>query len=957
MDNRDQAPSPNLHLPSLEEEILAFWERERIFERSVEERSADKQFVFFEGPPTANAKPAIHHVLGRTFKDAIPRYKTMQGYRVVRKAGWDTHGLPVELQVEKSLGISGKPQIENIVPGDVDASIARFNQLCKESVWQHKEEWERLTQRMGFWLDMKDPYITFEQPYIESVWWILKQLWDQQLLYEDFKVVPYCFRCGTALSSHEVALGYDEVTDQSIYVKFPVVGQPNTYLLAWTTTPWTLPGNVALAINPSTPYSRYQLTSGEEMILADERAHAVLGEDYHDKVPIAAEELLALSYTPLFQVTSLQSDRSYKVYPASFVTTTDGTGIVHTAVMYGEDDFRLGSEFGLPKQHTVDVDGNFTSDVPSLAGKRAKDAGTEQEIATTLEQQGLLFRTEPYTHTYPFCWRCTTPLLYYAKRSWFIAMSQVRDRLIANNATVHWVPGHLRDGRFGEWLREVKDWALSRDRYWGTPLPIWHCDACEHKACIGSYEELATASGQPTPSDVHRPGIDQVRWPCTSCTTGTMSRYPEVIDVWFDSGAMPFAQQHYPFERQELIDAHRAFPADYIAEGIDQTRGWFYTLLAISTLLGREAPYKTVVSYGHLLDKEGKKMSKSKGNVIDPWEAMAEFGIDPIRWYFYSVNQPADTKKFNPVEIGQGTRKVFLIAWNMLQFYRSHVAATNSEESVATAELLDTWLRERTKQAVADVTMALDDYDFFHATRTIRTFCTDVSTWYLRLSRKRADASFRPLLGQSLRVMALLLAPFAPFFAESLWQEVRQPDDEVSVHLARWPTTAPYDQGAIDQMQTIREVVEQARAVRAKLGIPTRQPLAAVTIQTVQPLVADYHVLLKAELNVKDIHNTTVKGEQDTHVTFDTELTDELRAEGLAREVSRAIQGLRKEAGLSVGEQAYLVLTADETHTALLHSQLPAILMTTSCVLRDEVGESSVTTNVGTITLRLARAE
>ena len=482
-----QSQSP-LDLPKAEEEILAFWERERIFERSVEERPTEKQFVFYEGPPTANAKPAIHHVLGRTFKDAIPRYKTMQGFRVERKAGWDTHGLPVELQVEKALGISGKPQIENIVEGDVAASILKFNALCKESVWAHKEEWERLTKRMGFWLDMSKPYITLDNDYIESVWWVLKQVWDKELLYEDFKVVPYCFRCGTALSSHEVALGYEEVTDQSIYVKFAVEGRADTYLLAWTTTPWTLPGNVALAINPTVTYSIYEVGPKEKLIVADDRAAAVFGEADYKRTPISSDALQTLSYKPLFEVKSLRSERSYKVYPADFVTTTDGTGIVHTAVMYGEDDFQLGNAVGLPKQHTVDVNGLFMAEVPGFAGRKAKDAETEKEIVGQLEQGELLFETQAYTHTYPFCWRCSTPLIYYAKRSWFIRMSALRDRLVENNATVNWVPEHLRDGRFGEWVREVKDWALSRDRYWGTPLPIWHCDSCDNKQCIGSFE-------------------------------------------------------------------------------------------------------------------------------------------------------------------------------------------------------------------------------------------------------------------------------------------------------------------------------------------------------------------------------------------------------------------------------------------------------------------------------------
>lgn len=952
MADQERSRGEGLHLPSLEEEMLAFWERERIFERSVSERPSDKQFVFFEGPPTANAKPAIHHVLGRTFKDAIPRYKTMQGYRVERKAGWDTHGLPVELQVEKSLGISGKPQIENIVPDDVAASIQRFNELCKESVWQHKEEWERLTKRMGFWLNMEDPYVTLDRPYIESVWWILKQLWDKELLYEDFKVVPYCYRCGTALSSHEVALGYDEVTDQSVYVKFKVVDRDDTYLLVWTTTPWTLPGNVAVAVNPTISYGEYKLESGERLIFADDRLGHVLFGANATRSDILIDELLAMKYEPLFEVPSLQSPQSFKAYPADFVTTTDGTGIVHIASMYGEDDFQLGNKVGLPKYHTVNTDGYFVEEVLGFGGKRAKDAITEQGIVESLTGRGLLFKAEPYTHTYPFCWRCSTPLIYYAKRSWFIRMSSVRDQLMKNNAGIQWIPSHLKEGRFGEWLREVKDWALSRDRYWGTPLPIWHCDACNHKTCVGSYDELTQVSGHSAPDEVHRPSIDAVTWSCPECSTGTMKRYTDVIDVWFDSGAMPFAQQHYPFERKELVDGKVAFPADYIAEGIDQTRGWFYTLLAISTLLEKGAPYKTVVSYGHLLDKDGKKMSKSKGNVIDPWEAIAEFGIDPIRWYFYSVNQPADTKKFDPIEIQQGTRKVFMIAWNVLNFYRDHAATSSDDEPESMYVVLDAWLRERMKQVRSDVTTALDAYDFFHATRAIREFCTDLSTWYLRLSRRRSDATFKPLLKEALRTISLLLAPFTPFFAEAMWQELRHEDDVDSVHLAAWPGAEVYDEHVVASMRVILAVVEQSRAARVQLGLPLRQPLAAVRIRSAHQ-ISNYGAILQQELNVKNVEVSVVEKMQTVEIEYDTELTDELRAEGLMREVTRSVQGLRKQANMTVGQVAKLAIRA-KGQLLLSDEQITTIAATTGCDLVREYDDTFLFTDVQNMTIYLS---
>ncbi len=920
--NEDKNQSgPSFHLPTEEEQILAFWEKERIFERSVNERSADKPYVFYEGPPTANGKPGIHHILGRTFKDAIPRYKTMQGYRVERKAGWDTHGLPVELQVEKALGISGKPQIEAIVEGDVAASIAKFNALCRESVWQYKDEWERLTKRMGFWLDMDHPYVTLDTPYIESVWWILKQVWDKGLLYEDFKIVPYCTRCGTALSSHEVAAGYDEVTDRSVYLKFPVVGQEKTFLLAWTTTPWTLPGNVALAIHPTIEYGVYEHESGERYIVAVERAAAVFGANVPSKTPITTDQLLAMTYKPLFDVPSLQSDASYRVYPAEFVTTSDGTGIVHTAVMYGEDDFVLGTKLGLPKHHTVDLNGLFTADVSEFAGKKAKDPTTEDDIVQSLSARGLLFKEEPYSHTYPFCWRCSTPLLYYGKRSWFIRMSALREQLLERNATVQWVPDHLRDGRFGEWLREVKDWAISRDRYWGTPLPIWRCGSCDHALCVGSLDELKAVSASPVPDDLHRPQIDAVAISCPQCGDA-MARYPEVIDVWFDSGSMPYAQHHYPFEHKELVDGGQAFPADYIAEGIDQTRGWFYTLLAIATLLDRPAPYKAVVSLGLVLDKAGKKMSKSKGNVVDPWEAIEAYGIDPIRWYFYSVNQPADTKKFDPAEIEQVVRKVFLLGWNVYQFLalkQSDTELTQDTEPVFVT--LDEWLHARMERCVREVTAALDRFDFFYATREIKEALTDLSTWYVRLSRKRTDERFVQELTGALRTISLLLAPFAPFFAELLWQRLRDASDPISVHLAGWPIVERSEhEYRLEEMSVVMRLVEQGRALRSKLGIPLRQPLASFTLVHAKDIEAELQSIIARELNVKAIRRSET-GEP----SYDTALTAELVAEGQVRELTRAIQQLRKEAGLQPGDRASVSLTGPSEALAAVRPYQPAL--------------------------------
>ena len=958
MNKNEPSEKPSFHLPSEEEKILTFWEKERIFERSLEERPSENPFVFYEGPPTANGKPAMHHVLGRTFKDAIPRYQTMRGKRVERKAGWDTHGLPVEIQVEKTLGISGKRQIENIVPGDVRASIAKFNDLCRESVWEYKDEWERLTKRMGFWLDLDHPYITFETSYIESVWWVIKQIWDKELLYEDFKVVPYCFRCGTALSSHEVAQGYDEVTDRSVYLKFPVIGKENTYLLAWTTTPWTLPGNVALAINPEVAYSIFEAETGEKYIFADARENAVFGNIGHQKQAISKAELLSLEYKPLFDIPALQGDTSYHVFAAPFVTTDDGTGIVHTAVMYGEEDFALGAEVGLPKHHTVDADGNFTDDVVGFAGRKAKDVKTESEIIDLLNQHGNILKEEACKHTYPFCWRCSSPLIYYAKRSWFIRMSSLREQLIDRNNGVEWVPKNLKDGRFGDWIREVKDWALSRDRYWGTPLPIWRCTSCGKQECFGSIQSLSERSMSTVPDDLHKPGIDEVKLSCAECDAA-MERYPEVIDVWFDSGAMPFAQHHYPFENKSQMDtSDTLYPSDYIAEGIDQTRGWFYTLLAIATLLGRPAPYKVVVAYGHLLDKQGKKMSKSKGNVVNPWEMIEKFGMDPIRWYFYSVNQPGDTKKFDANEIDQVVRKTFLICWNMLSFLSLH--ESKQQEAVAERDsayvLLDDWLRARSASVVQEVTKSLDAYDFFHATLAIRDYVNDLSTWYLRLSRKRTDAQFTTEFRIALRGLAGLFAPFAPFFAEMIWQKLRQKDDEISIHLTMWPRSViDLDTSVLQSMAAVREIVEVGRAERSKASINARQPLVKADA-IVRSQLSDGQIdLIKKELNVKHINVTVEERIESVEVTLDTTITAELQAEGMVRELTRAIQQLRKTAQLQPGDEAKILIWGEPSNMELVRAYLQVVGEATTTTIREEAIQGDGSVKVAGLTLSLLK--
>lgn len=935
-----QPVSPNFDLASSEDAILDFWKREKIFEKSVESKDKNKSFVFFEGPPTANGKPGFHHIIARAFKDLIPRYKTMNGFRVERKAGWDTHGLPVELQVEKELGISGKNQIENIIAGDRIASIKKFNELCRESVWKYKNEWEKLTERMGFWLDLTKPYITYENNYIESIWWILKKAFEEQLLYLDYKIVPYCTRCGTALSSHEVALGYKEVFDRSVYVKFKVKNKDNTYFVAWTTTPWTLPGNLALAISGNVNYGLYEnKENGEKLILADEKASGILDIGNYSRSSISTEEMVDLKYEPLFNVDSLNSEESFSVGVADFVNTTDGSGIVHIAPMYGEDDFKFGEKMNLPKVHTVDTEGKFITTVKELAGEKAKQIETEKKIINLLKEKQLLLKIENYKHTYPFCWRCDTPLIYYGKESWFIKMSSLRGDLIKRNNTIKWVPSHLQEGRFGEWLREVKDWALSRDRYWGTPLPIWSCVDCKKNICLGSVEELKKLSVQEIVVDIdlHKPYIDEIKIKC-DCG-GQAVRYPEVIDVWFDSGAMPFAQWHYPFENKNLIDNNVGYPADYISEAIDQTRGWFYTLVAISAILKKPAPFKSAIVMAHILDKQGKKMSKSRGNIVDPWQVIEQFGIDPLRFYFYSVNQPGDTKKFDTKDLETIKRKIFMITWNVYSFLAS--ASKNrswkptSEPVPGSKNILDVWLHQRTSELIDSVSKSLDNLDIFKASRLIADFIDDLSTWYLRLSRKRTDDDFLPTLFWSIKKLALVIAPFAPFFAENLWQKLRLENDALSVHLALWPKREEIDQKVLENMQSVKNIIEIGRRLRQENNTKLRQPLASVEVYGLI-LSKDQEEIITEELNVKVVHHFE---SENLKVNFDFEISPELKVEGFVRELIRFIQDLRKKSGLEQGEKADLVIRG-EALDSFLPTWSKEIEKATSTIIVDKISDA-----------------
>ena len=1099
----------------IEEEVLEFWENHQVFEKSIDRRAKAKRFVFFEGPPTANGRPGVHHFIGRVFKDLFNRYKTMRGFLVERKSGWDTHGLPVEIEVEKTLGLKSKKEIEKY-------GIAKFNRQAKESVWKYKDEWERFTKRIGFWIDLKNPYITYDPKYIESLWNIFKKVWNKKLLFKGHKVVPFCTRCGTPLSSHEVAQGYKEVTDKSVYIKFhllsnqrfgPHVTQDHAYILSWTTTPWTLPGNVALAIGENIKYSAVRIDGIKELlILASDLVDKVLAGHTIERVHenIKGKDLVGVEYEPLFEVASLKSEKAYKVYPADFVTTTDGTGIVHTAVMYGEDDYNLGVKIGLPQHHTVDKSGHFTSEVGELSGKPAKDRETDQIIINYLISKNLLLKEEEYTHDYPFCWRCGNPLLYYAMDSWFIGMSKLEKDLVKNNQKVNWYPGHLKEGRFGEWLKGVKDWAISRDRYWGTPLPIWEClptadlpKVDQHHMIIGSLEELEknryrskntfyilrhglsakngeanggkelfasrlendhydlipegveqidkvakkikkeggldfiysspflrakhsaeivgqelgievvidgrlkeidggsiregkelavyddqritdfetkrddgeswndvrrrmfsivkeldqkhegkkillVSHGDPLwllrgiseylseeemlskkvnsyvekgefiklnfPNypynekgelDPHRPYIDEVILKCTKCG-GPAKRISEVADVWFDSGAMPYAQWHYPFENKDQFKQN--FPADFIAEAIDQTRGWFYTLLAVSTLLDDGPAYKNVLSYGHVLDEKGRKMSKSKGNVIDPWTVIDQYGADAARWYFYTVNNPGEPKLFSLNEVGQRWRGMVMTFWNTFRFFELYSADSPLIHTQGWTLVVDKWILSRLHQTIKMSTEAMDNFDSLSASRAIEQFVVDdFSKWWLRRSRARLKENisfFRFILLE----ICKLLAPFTPFIAEKVHQELhRGMSSTESVHWHDWPESNKkfIDLKLEEEMGLAQKISAAGLALRKKNNLKVRQPLR----KFITPLAAgiSHHEILeliKDELNVKEI--TAGPEELDLH------LDDALKYEGWARELIRQIQDMRKEAGYKFNDKITAQWYADD---------------------------------------------
>ncbi|MEM7134558.1 MAG: isoleucine--tRNA ligase [Chloroflexota bacterium] len=850
--------SSSVSYPKMEEEILGLWREKDVLRRTVEERKGGPKYVFFEGPPTANGRPGIHHVLARAFKDIFPRYKIMQGHYCVRKGGWDTHGLPVEIEVEKQLGISGKEQIEKV-------GLEKFNQLCKESVFTYVDEWEKMTERMAFWVDLDDAYVTMKSDYIESGWWILKQFWEKDLLYQGYKVVPYCPSCGTPLSSHELSLGYKEGTkDPSVFVKFKVKDAANEYLLAWTTTPWTLPGNVALAVGKEIDYVRVKDVSGDVIIMAEALAEKVLTPGFEVLDKMKGHDLLGTRYEPLY--TFLPVDKEYcYVVSADYVSTSDGTGIVHTAPAFGADDMDTGRKHDLPVIMTINPNGTFKDEV-TWAGVFVKDA--DPQIEEELASRGLLYKSDVYEHTYPFCWRCDTPLLYYATETWYIRTSKHTDRLVANNQKINWVPDNVKNGRFGKWLEGNIDWALGRERFWGTPLPVWKSDTpgSTYMECIGSREELADRMGKDVSEvDLHRPFVDDLTWDAPD--GGVMRRVPEVIDVWFDSGAMPVAQYHYPFENQEVWEEQQQ--ADYICEAVDQTRGWFYSLHAISTLLYDRPAYKNVICLGHILAEDGSKMSKSKGNVVSPWEVFDEYGADAARWNMYTASPPGNSRRFSMNLVGETVRKFMNTLWNTYSFYVTY--ANLAEElqvvgdKVTSDNLLDKWVLSELNRLLRDVTEAYETYDVLGATRPVAQFVDDLSNWYVRLSRRRfweGDVEALSTLHHVLVTVAKMLAPATPFISEAIYQNLvahvdsTQPD---SVHLCMWPVV---DEASINEelsadMAAVQKVTSLGHAARQSANLKVRQPLAQVVAQTresdekeglgrLKDLVLD-------ELNVKDL--------------------------------------------------------------------------------------------------------
>ncbi len=979
-----------------EKEVLEFWKENKIFEQNVAKNEGNREFTFYDGPPTANGKPHIGHILTRVIKDIIPRYHVMKGDHCLRKAGWDTHGLPVELEVEKLLGIDGKQEIEKY-------GIEPFIKKCKESVWKYKGEWEKMSDRVGYWADMENPYVTYDDNYIESVWWAIKTIAEKGLLYKGHKIVPYCPRCGTALSSHEVAQGYKDVKDVSVFVRFKIKDRENAYFLAWTTTPWTLPSNVALCMNPNEDYAEIVAEDGTTYVLANALVPSLF-ENYQTISLKKGSEYEYTEYIPLFDYAKgTFKEKAYYVVCDNYVTLTDGSGIVHIAPAFGEDDANVGRKYNLPFVKLVDDRGNMLECTGILAGKFVKDA--DKIIIKMLKEDGLLFKELPFEHSYPFCWRCDTPLLYYARSSWFIKMTAVKDRLIEANNSINWMPETIKNGRMGNFLENVIDWGLSRERYWGTPLPVWVCNKCGKIHVIGSKKELKDLCHIEGDIELHRPYIDNCTFDC-ECG-GTFVREKEVIDCWFDSGSMPFAQYHYPFENKELFESH--FPADFISEAIDQTRGWFYTLLAISTLLFDKAPFKNCIVLGHVNDKNGIKMSKHKGNVVDPWTILDKQGADAVRWYFYTGSAPWLPSRFYEEAVSEAQRKFMGTLWNTYAFFVLYADIdkynpANYDIKDCKLTLMDKWVLSKLNTLVKNVDNGLASYNIFDSARALQSFTDDLSNWYVRRGRERYWASEMDddkiaaytTLYTVLVTMAKISAPFTPFMAESIYQNLVPqfyPNAPKSVHLCTFPQV---DESAIDKnledgMQNVLDIVVLGRACRNVANIKNRQPLRKIFVCSERrtELSSGLLEIAKDELNVKEVEYlvdaskfvsykikpqlktlgpkygallgkvrkfletcdanqvvaTVKKGEtykvnfegadfeftlddllistesaegfiasSDNGITvvMDTVVTDELKAEGIERELISKIQSMRKEAGFEVVDRIIVNYVAKE---------------------------------------------
>ena len=1008
-----KAVSPKVDINEVEKDVQDFWRRSRVFERTMEERQGGPSYVFYEGPPTANGKPGSHHVLARAFKDMFPRYKTMQGHYVLRKGGWDTHGLPVEIEVQKELGIQHKYEIE-------DYGVAAFNEKCKASVFRYITDWEKLTERIGFWVNLDDAYVTFTNDYIESVWWILKQLWDKDLIYQGHKIVPYCTQCGTPLSSHEVSQGYEDVFDPSVFVRFPLRDKPGVYFLVWTTTPWTLPGNVAVAVGENVEYVQVEGPTAdgegtEQLILAKSLVNKALihPENYKVVKTYKGKDLKGMHYNPLYTFLPVEDKDYAYVITGDFVTTEDGSGIVHIAPAFGEDDMRVGQENDLPVLMTVNNEGKFIEAVTQFRGLWFKDA--DKEITRDLKSRGLMYKVEQYRHSYPHCWRDKSPLMYVARETWYIRSTEYRDRMMANNQKVNWVPDHIKPGRFGNWLENLKDWALGRERYWGTPLPIWIDDQNGDMLCVGSVKELEHLTGREfTDLELHRPYVDDITFPNPRGTGGTMRRVPEVIDVWFDSGSMPVAQWGYPHvvENHEMFQ--QQFPADYICEAIDQTRGWFFTLHAIATMVFDDVAFKNVICLGHILDGEGKKMSKSKGNIVDPWDVLDVYGADAFRWYLYTASPPGESRRFSVDLVGDVVKKFWLTLWNTYSFFVTYANIdkwTPEQPFTPVAERpeMDRWVMSELHELIRKVTVAYENYDVPGATRPVQDFVEQLSNWYVRLNRRRfweSDSDAYATLYECLVTVAKLIAPAMPFLSEELYRNlVAEVNADVpdSVHLAMWPS---YDESLInenllEEMHLVQRLVSLGLASRNNNQVDgkteplaVRQPLAKALFyvrEGEEGVVSRYDDLIMSELNVKavdtlkdagsvaqfalnplpqklgpklgkdfpkvqkqlksadqaqvdtwakalqsgeaitlDVDGTayeitseecevkfnaeagfTVAEERGYVAAIDVTLTPELVKEGLAREIVRRVQSLRKDADFNIEDRIELLYTAN----------------------------------------------